>query len=213
MGRASNAKSAFYFRLFNCKQIYSLDSLTFLILVPLIVSWFLEGFWTTSSLQMLFICCKSKSLYLVIANSSQTYSPNILCGWSFISRGPPSGVRTAWNYISWFLKLPLEITGANHGLITEKQYGAKYSTPTLRVQMCLDWFSWGHQVLSNNHLSAVLYRGMFIYCQMYIVWTLTTHANLLWPPVFLSTSGPNSYLLYTSLFSAAVYGGCFVLIS
>ncbi len=65
----------------------------------------------------------------------------------------------------------------------------------------MDWFGWGHQVLGNNFLSAVPYRGKIICCQMCIVLTLTICSTFLWPLVLPSTCGPNWCILCAGLFS------------
>lgn len=143
------------------------------------------------------------------SSSSQTDSSLVLCGW-FRSHEPQTGQPET---IFYHWKKSLGKKGClpwsspwwwQRG----KKNNVEPSTAlclVLRVQTCIDCFSWGHHVLNNNYLCAMPYRGMFTCCQM--------SATLLWSPVLPSTCGPNLYLLCTGLFPAVVYGCSLVLIS
>lgn len=119
--------------------------------------------------------------------------PHVLCGPSFSSHGP----QTIFHHF----KKCLWKKGVPAMALWWWQRGKKRNLePSTALFSLMDWFSWGHHVPGNNFLSTVPYRGKFIYCQMYIVLTLSIRSTFLWLAL-PSTCGPNWCILCTGLFS------------
>lgn len=127
--------------------------------------------------------------------------PHVLCGPSFSSHGPETGQPET---IFHRFKKCLWIKGVPAMALWWWQGGKKRNVePRTALVSLVDWFSWGHQVLGNNFLSAVPYRGIR-YHRFYLSMT-TSLTFCLWTKLM--------YTLYRPVFPLQFMAGGFVLIS